>query len=111
MDESIFVPITFEKYRNNKISGLKTQLLIKKSFLQLKKIEEIRDLKEDYIKQLKKATNDIYRDLNLLQQQLPKLKGETQKQQQIIDKPKINYSNNIDDELEKIQAKLRALSS
>ncbi len=109
--ETIFVPINFNTYKNNKINGLKTQLYIKKSLILLKQIEETKKLKNAYNKELKKTFSELAKEMKKFQDRLPKQKEK--RMNALLESH--NMSNQpiskIDCELKAIQEKLEALNN
>ncbi len=107
-NESVFVPISFEDYRNNKIRGLKIQLLIKKNLILTQQIEETKKIKDLYKKQLEKTLSEIKKELEKFNQRLPKNKKIVKSEISIVSTKKM--PTKIDEELESIQEKLKQLS-
>ena len=104
--ETVFIPITFDNYKNNKIRGLKAQLFLKKTLILLKQVEETKKLKEIYHKELKKVLDELLKELKRFEERLP-----TQKKKSFTtmsyDSPK---TSRIDEELKEIQEKLLSLN-
>jgi len=106
-NESVFVPISFEDYRNNKIRGLKIQLLIKRNLILTQQIEETKKIKDLYKKQLLKTLIELKKEVEKFNQRLPKNKQITKSEISVVGTKKI--STKIDEELESIQEKLKQL--
>lgn len=116
-NEPVFVPISFDKYKGDKIKCLEAQLLLKKTLFLVKDIEELKKIKDSYRKILSKTIVDLHKDVNKFKQIFPKYSnsslGITHKQQTTIVTPVTpkDYDNSrFDEELEEIQRKLRVLS-
>ncbi len=107
-EESVFVPVSFEDYKKNKINCLQAQLQIKQNLLFIRKIEELRQLKDDCIAQILKKTSEIKKEINKFETQLPKSTNVSEKSGKIRVTKK--YPTKLDEELKLIQDKLRALS-
>ena len=104
--ETVFVPITFNNYKNNKIRGLKVQLLLREILILLKNIEETRKLKEIYHKELKKVLSELSKESIKFEGRLP-----TQKHKHsIASSYNIPHTSKIDQELRDIQEKLQSLN-
>lgn len=107
-EESVFVPISLDGYKRNKVNCLQAQLQIKQNLLFIKKIEELKQLKEDCRSQILRKLSEIKKEINKLEIQLPKSASVSEKAGKIRTSKK--YPTKLDEELKFIQDKLRALS-
>lgn len=103
--QEVFVPILFDKYKENKIKGLKAQLFLKKSLIFLKQIEETKKIKNQYKRELRRKLNEIKKEIEKLEKKFPKTKENKLAQYN----PNTHFSQ-IDEELREIQQKLKALN-
>lgn len=115
--KEIFLPITFKTYKQNKINLLKTQLKTVNTLDRIKRLEALRKLKAEQRKLLKTIIKEIKGHHIKLIKSLPKIE-KTRPPQPTYTPTKtytapiqIEYQPNsrIDDELDKIQEKLRNL--
>jgi len=113
----IFLPLTFNKYKENKINLLKVQLKTVNGIERIKKLESLRKLKSEQRHLLKTIIKEIKQSHQKLLKSLPKAE-ETKTHK--IDSKRIEthkmptqreYQTNsrIDEELDRIQEKLKNL--
>jgi hypothetical protein len=108
--EAIFVPIEYERYKQNKISLLKMRLLDKKIKEQIEGIKMVSEDKSRIRRLLSKSLTELKKEFLKFKKELPELKNETEKKIKSIKTyhPDTKFTK-IDSELRQIQAKLNSL--
>lgn len=107
--ESIFVPIDFNSYKDNKIRALKIRLVLKKIDLLIKTIEETKKIKAQYQKELTKALLETNKELEKFKKRLPLTSKIHQKRENLTFNDSF-VDSNVDSELKNIQEELKKLS-
>jgi len=116
---AIFLPLDFPTYKRNKINLLKVHLIAIKTLERIEKIKELEQIKTEKRRLLNTIIQELKKHYNALQKTLPEadeLKEiKTSTSSRLIDskirETEINFHQNsrIDDELSKIQDKLKSL--
>ncbi len=119
IDTEIFLPITFQTYKKNKINLLKTHIKTVNTLERIKKLNELSKIKTQQRKLLKKTINDIKDSYSKLQKSLPTSLQigilEQKHTEQVYTPHTKTYPTSfqpmsrIDEELNKIQEKLKNL--
>jgi hypothetical protein len=118
-DTAIFLPLNFPTYKRNKIDLLKIQLITMKTLERIERIKNLEEMKNEnrallyaIIQEIKKYYNNILKTLPKTNELAKTKIGNTTKFIETkIRENKINFHQNsrIDDELNKIQDKLKSL--
>lgn len=115
----VFLPLTYKTYKENKINLLKTNLIAVKTANRIKKINELRKIKTEQKRLLKKIIKDIRKSYNKIQKLLPKEK-ETKITEKYTHKTNTHLINQeiiknqtsiIDQELLKINERIKNLNN
>ena len=108
--EAIFVPIEYERYKQNKIALLKMCLLDKKIKEKIEDIKVVSGDKSKIRKLLAKSLTELKKEFLKFKKELPELKNETENKIKPAraDHPDTKFTK-IDSELRQIQAKLNSL--
>ena len=115
----VFLPLTLKTYKESKINLLKTKLKIISSHDRIKRLNELQKLKTEQRRELKKRITRIKQSQNQIQKDLPTQKEikifgkalhQTSKNYPKKEQLKPTYNSKIDDELEKIQERIRKLN-
>lgn len=119
IDPEIFLPLEFNVYKRNKINLLKTHLKTVNTLDRIKRLNELHKIKLEQRKLLKKIIQEIKEHYNSLQNSLPTplelgIPESTHIQKEHIiperrESTEFQPTSRIDEELNKIQEKLKNL--
>jgi len=120
IDTEIFLPLTFTTYKRNKINLLKTQIKTMSTLERIKRFNELSKIKTQQRKLLKKTITEIKEHYSKLQKSLPSalelglpdLLPSGKKYNSPLKQTSSSFhsTSRIDEELNKIQEKLKSLN-
>ena len=101
-DTAIFLPLNFPTYKRNKINLLKIHLTTVKTLERIEKIKRLKQIKTEKRMLLRRTIQELKRYQEIFEKTLPKTR---MRETELI----FHQNSRIDDELSKIQEKLKTL--